>query len=86
MKRLLFAALLLSGCATDTTAEKPPPPRYIEWFVPATDFGNCDIRLVRVRDCDYVFVRGTYEGGNCIIHAADCRNPIHHPERKAEAQ
>lgn len=77
--------LLIVGCTDKPLAEKPQNNDVFAYGAEA-DFGTACVRLIRVRRCDYVLVRsGTFDGGNFMVHAADCENPAHSLNMKEEA-
>ena len=48
---------------------------YDDNFISDFDCDNCDINIVKVRDCEYVFWHNGY--GSDMEHYADCNNPNH---------
>ena len=48
---------------------------YDDNYIPDFDCENCDINIVKVRDCEYVLWHNGY--GSDMEHYADCSNPNH---------
>lgn len=48
---------------------------YDDNYISNYDCDNCDINIVKVRDCEYVFWHNG--NGSDMEHYADCNNPNH---------
>lgn len=72
---IIALALVMAGCAGDSqTPTAPAPPINLNsggWT------GECNINTIVIDSCEYIVATGPGRTAVCIIHKANCKNPIH---------